>query len=257
MPPLACSILPCVVLIGAGERALLVAEELALEQLLGNGRAVDGLEARLGAAAQVVHGPCEQFLAGAALAEDQHRRVGRRHLLDHATHLLHRLVAGDEAGERCARACIAQLLVLLLEVVDVERAAHDQLEHVRVHGLLAEVVGALGHGPDAVLGIGLAGDDDHLGARRDAQGLGQGREALGHAFRVRGQTEVLEHHGRFMPTQGRDRGGAGIGDDDLAVVEAPLELLLQPGVVLDDEELWLFRAQAVSAAGNPVARDCG
>ena len=72
----------------AGERALLVAEQLRLEQRLGNRRAVDRDERAVGARAQRVQRAREQLLAGAALAFEQHRRVGapprdaaRRHLL--------------------------------------------------------------------------------------------------------------------------------------------------------------------------------
>ena len=49
------------------------------------------------AAALRVHRARHQLLAGAALAEDQHRGIGRRDLLDHAAHLEHRVVGGDEA----------------------------------------------------------------------------------------------------------------------------------------------------------------
>ena len=51
---------------GAGERALLVAEELALEQRLGNRRAVDRHERHGRARAQLVDRLRDQLLAGAA-----------------------------------------------------------------------------------------------------------------------------------------------------------------------------------------------
>ena len=62
----------------AGERALLVAEQLRLEQRLGNRRAVDGDERAVGAVAERVQRAREELLAGAALPEQQHRRVRRR-----------------------------------------------------------------------------------------------------------------------------------------------------------------------------------
>src|SRR4051794_21708168 len=52
----------------AGKCAALVTEELGLEQVLGDGGAVDGDELAF-AAALLVHRACEQFLAGAARAE--------------------------------------------------------------------------------------------------------------------------------------------------------------------------------------------
>ena len=74
----------------AGERALDVAEQLALEQVLGDRAAVDRDERLAGARRAVVDLARDQLLAGAGLAGDQHRDVGRRDLLDLAEHLLHR-----------------------------------------------------------------------------------------------------------------------------------------------------------------------
>ena len=62
---------------GAGEGAALVAEQLALEQLVGNRRAVDGDEGSAPVGV-VVDGAGDQLLAGAGLALDEHGGVGRR-----------------------------------------------------------------------------------------------------------------------------------------------------------------------------------
>ena len=58
--------------LGAGEGAAFVAEQLALQQRLGNGRAIDGDERLVGAVAVLVDGAGDQFLAGAGLAADEH-----------------------------------------------------------------------------------------------------------------------------------------------------------------------------------------
>src|SRR5437868_6937778 len=58
--------------VGAGEGALLVAEQLALQQVLRDGRAVEGQERRLGPWAVLVDGAGDDLLAGAALPRDQH-----------------------------------------------------------------------------------------------------------------------------------------------------------------------------------------
>ena len=63
---------------GAGERPAHVAEQLALDQLLGDRRAVDLDEGPAAAPAQRVDAARHQFLARAVLAEDQHPAVGRR-----------------------------------------------------------------------------------------------------------------------------------------------------------------------------------
>ena len=63
---------------GAGEGAADVAEELALEQGIGDGAAVDGHEPAVAAGARHVDGAGDQLLAGAALAGDQHVARSRR-----------------------------------------------------------------------------------------------------------------------------------------------------------------------------------
>ena len=68
----------------AGERALLVAEQLRLDQLLGNRRAVHLHEALAAAQAVAVDRARDELLADAALALDQHGRVGRRRPADGA-----------------------------------------------------------------------------------------------------------------------------------------------------------------------------
>ena len=87
----------------AGEGALDVAEQLGLEQLLGNRAAVDGDERRLGARAGAVDGARQHFLAGAALAADQHAGVGGG---DHAG-FVHQLGHAAAAEDDAARARLA------------------------------------------------------------------------------------------------------------------------------------------------------
>ena len=64
---------------GAGKRALAVAKELALDQVLGDGRAVDRHKVGARAVRQIVQRTRHNFLARAALARDQHGRTRRRH----------------------------------------------------------------------------------------------------------------------------------------------------------------------------------
>ena len=90
MPPLAASSLPRARSCGAGEGALLVAEELALEERLGDGRAVDRDERPAPPVRQLVDAPREHLLAGAALADERDGDVFPRDGLDdliEATHL--------------------------------------------------------------------------------------------------------------------------------------------------------------------------
>src|SRR4051812_4578272 len=62
-------------LVGAGERALLVAEHLALEERLRHRRAVERDQRSLGAWAQGVDGAGELALARTALSRDEDRRT--------------------------------------------------------------------------------------------------------------------------------------------------------------------------------------
>ena len=95
VPLSACSNLPICSLGGAGERALLVAEELRLDQLVGDRRAVHLHEGAVAAQALAVHGPRHQLLADPALAPDEHRGVGRRRLA--------RWPRAPRPGRRCRR----------------------------------------------------------------------------------------------------------------------------------------------------------
>src|SRR5208337_2644971 len=77
---------------------LLVAEQLAFEQGLGDGGTIDCNERSGISQASPVKGPGNQFLPGAVFAEDQNRRLGCSHPLDSRKNLLH------------LRACAYQLI---------------------------------------------------------------------------------------------------------------------------------------------------
>src|SRR5690606_15169169 len=87
-----------------GERALLVAEELALHELLRDGRAVDDDERAGPARARPrlrveVDGAGDELLARPALALDGDREVAAQGLLDEAVDLLHRRAVADDFVE--------------------------------------------------------------------------------------------------------------------------------------------------------------
>ena len=79
----------------AGVRAPDMTEELAGDELLGQGRAVDADERAVLPAAGVVDRPGDELLAGPALTAHQHGRVEGRDLLDHLEHAHHRVVGPD------------------------------------------------------------------------------------------------------------------------------------------------------------------
>lgn len=84
---------------GSGEGAPRVTEELGLDELLGHRRAVHHHVRTAGARAGFVDRLGGELLAGAGLAEDEHRGVGGRHLLEGAQRVLQGLRTGAESAE--------------------------------------------------------------------------------------------------------------------------------------------------------------
>jgi hypothetical protein len=134
---------PLLVAHGAGERALDVSEDLRLEQGLGQGAAVDGEEGAVRALARVVQGFRDELLAGARLAPDEDRRVGRRHPGDQLEDVAHLRRAGDDAGDReaVAHLCL-EVGVLPPERLALERVVDPQQQLVGLTALLEVVEGA-------------------------------------------------------------------------------------------------------------------
>ncbi len=169
----------------AGERALLVAEQLRLDQVLRDGRAVDLDERPFGPLAVVVDGVGDQLLAGAVLTLDEDVRFARRHALDELEEVLHLLALADDVLELVA---ILQLLLQLLVLVD-QRLLLDRLlqlveQALGVDRLLEKVEGAGLHRFDRPRNVALPGDDDDLG-------LGLELLELAHQFDA---VDVRQHH---------------------------------------------------------------
>ena len=102
--PTACSISPGRAPRGAGEGAARVAEELVLEQRLGQRGAVQRDERTVGARAAGVHRARRELLAGAGLPGDEDRARDRRPRGGSAPSLAHRLAVADERVDRPAGA---------------------------------------------------------------------------------------------------------------------------------------------------------
>src|SRR5207247_10793736 len=86
-------------LIGSGERALLVAEQLGLDQRVRERGRIDGHERLVTARALPMNGAGDQLLAGAALAGDDDGGGRPRHLRDETVELLHLGVLADQLVE--------------------------------------------------------------------------------------------------------------------------------------------------------------
>jgi len=175
----------------AGERTLLVAEQLALQQLGGQRGAVDADHRVRVPRRALVDRARHQFLPDAAVAADQHGDVAVGHLLDHGGHRAHPLAAAPE--QKRPVLVVAQLLAqgrdlrdearLLGGVLDghVERDLAQALRVVR----LDHVVGR--PEPDRL------DDDRGLLAPGQHDGLGLGPGDFQRAQR-RQAVESRHHH---------------------------------------------------------------
>ncbi len=152
---------------GAGEGALHVAEQLALQQLGAEARATDRHERPGGPAAPAVQCPREHALARAALAADQHGGLGRGDPAGQLQHPAHRRVARVQVrlGD-----LVADPVLECLDPVAQAALPGDALEHGadlgRGERLGQVVVGPAAHGLDGRVDRGVRRDDDHDQPRR-------------------------------------------------------------------------------------------
>ena len=176
------------------KRTFLVPEKLAFQQRFRDGRAVDGDEKLVAAAAVMMDGARDEFLARAALARDHHRRLAVRHAADHLEDLLHRLGLADDAvlvlidrELRLERRRRAHLRLRL------ERGIHDDLQIEGQRFLADEIVRAQLHRLD--------------------DGLRRAERAGEHHHRV---GVFLAHLGeQFQPAVGLE---VGFGDEQVGVL---------------------------------------
>src|SRR5262252_5587105 len=155
-------------LVRAGERALLVAEELALHQRLGDGRAVDGDERPLAPIAHLMIGPGDQLFARSRLAGDQHRGVAGPGQLDQSIDLLHRRARAQDGPKTTTLPKLpAQERHLALDFPALHRLVEEDPEAPRVHRLGQVVVGPLAHGRHRRLHRRVTGKQNDHGVRVD------------------------------------------------------------------------------------------
>ena len=240
-------------IVRAGERALLVAEDLALEQRLGNRGAVDGDERERRARAQLVDGLRDELLARPRLAPDEHRRRRRRRLLDHAIERSNPGAVADDAAEAALLAQLApQQLDLAQRLLPLDGLVQQDPQPLRIDRLAQVVVGAVLDRVDGALDRALRGQQDE----RDVRQL----------ILQRAEQVVPAHprHDQVAHDDGRPEAGdlaeAFLAVGRLVGLEAPgLDELGQPGprgrVVLDDEHplargsrswSWLFSSIVIA-----------
>ena len=141
----------------AGERPLGVAEQLALEQVLGDGPAVDRHERAVLARAAPVDLAGDELLAGSGRAGDQDADVRGRDLVDLAEDVPHRVAGADDVAIRVLveplqqRLLVrAQLVQLATQLDEEDRGAAEARGHLQlaVREQIRELVVAQVDGPD-------------------------------------------------------------------------------------------------------------
>jgi hypothetical protein len=184
---------------GAGEGTLLVAEQLALLQPLRDGGTVDIHERTVGADRPVVDRLCHEFLAGPALAGNEHRDVRLQHLLDLVVHRAHGCRRAHDVAQVVP---IAQLALepfhLLGEAVVGHRPSQGGQQPLLVHRLGQVVVcaklGELYRPTDVV----------HRGDHDDRQRGETPPELLEHLGAVHlGHHQIEQHRSRRLARAGQ------------------------------------------------------
>src|SRR6478735_1531559 len=248
---------------GAGKGAALIAEQLGLQEVLGNGGAIDRDEAPL-AATLFMNRAREQLLAGAACAEQHGRHIRIGDPLDRLSDLEHFRRGGDNRAKDGARDTRFQTPVLGFDFVQVERPRDDQPKLIDVDRLFVEVVSAHPDRLQRAVARPVPGRDDNLRVGLQPEDFLERCEALLRSVRIGRQAQIQRHHGRFMHAQGFDRAGPVAGANDLITLVGPFELALQSLVVLDDQQHGKFKIVAharfrdglltASAAGSVMVK---
>ncbi len=218
----------------AGERALLVTEELGLEEMLGQRRAVDRHERLARARAVGVDGARDQLLARAGLAEDQDVRLRPRRLLHQLEHLRHGGAAAHDVLEaQGLLELLAQVSVLDLEAPVPEGALGRDAKLIH-REVLREVVERplLDRGHRRLDGR-EPGDHDDGQRGIDLVGAPEERQPV-HAR----HPEVGQHQVRPLSLEDRERGGPVSGRRArIALARQDAGAVLEHvGLIVDDQD---------------------
>src|SRR5208283_1756620 len=180
------------------ERAFLVAEEFALEQVLRDRVAVDGDERAALLRAQPVESLRHHFFAGAAFSQNQHRGAGGGHLADEVEDRLHLWTCAEHVLEGVDPRAVLERAVFLLELRQIDATLQHEPELVHVDRLTEKVVGPGPDGTDGILLVALAGDDDHLGQRFQRENRREHRQAFVGLIGARRKSQIEQGHGGTM-----------------------------------------------------------
>src|SRR5438105_8677082 len=218
---------------GAGEGALLVTEQLALEQRLDDRGAVDADE-RLVGRAVAVDDACDQLLARATVSLDEHGRAAGGDAAHVLEQLLHRRRGPDDVVDvQGARRRHVEEVGAAREAAHFERAIDGDVERLDVDRLVDVVERARLHGQDGGGHVVVRGD--HQDGRL-AGALPQLRNEVD-ARRV-GQAHVEDDRGGRGFLRELEPFGAGRRAEhaEAAFLEMHREQLPNGTVVVDDED---------------------
>jgi hypothetical protein len=226
------------VVLGAGEGALAVAEELAFHQVFRDRAAVDRHEGAGGAGAAAVDQAGAQFLAAAGFAGDVDRRLAARQLFDHGAHLLHARRFADQASSGSS----------LSWPPGQAQGRLDQGAQLLQADRLGQVVEGAGlqrgHG---IAGAAEGGDHRHRRLRAvlgdvadDLQAFAIGQAHVGQAEL---EIALLERRDGFADRAGTFRRQAHAG-------QRQVDQFADVGLVVDDEYPAQFAARAPFGSGN-------
>ena len=181
----------------AGKGAFLEPEQFALQQVFRNGGAVDGRKGFVGAMAQVVQGPGQEFLAGTGFAGNQGGDIGRCNFFDRAANHQHFGAGGNNAFDVGAIALRGQFAVFFFQFREAECPIYHKGEDVGIQRLLVEVAGSHAYGLDGVFLVFPPSHHDHFGHGRQAKDIFQQGETLSGAAGVGWQAKIQRHHFRL------------------------------------------------------------
>ena len=226
------------------EGPALVAEELGLDELVGDGRAVDLDERLRSPRGHRVDGTRHQLLAAAVLAVDQHATARRRRRRDLFAKQMHDGGLADDLGALGEPR--AQGGVLALEPGVLERARHREERLFQRERLLDEVVGAKPGGFHRGLDRAVAGDHHDHRVGSQAPQLGQRVEPVHARHPDVEEDQVVAVVGDRGERVGatRDR-----GDAVALVLEHPAQGRADRRLVVHDEHVLARHGQAVTGAG--------
>ena len=224
----------------AGKRSSFVAEQFAFQQRLGNGRTVDRQERRLAAAAVMIEGPGDQFLARPALAENQHIDVLGSNAADLLADRLHRRPAADQpVGLVLRPVAIVQDGRHVHQPADGESLIHHLLQLPGIQRLDQVVVGPQFHRLDRRLGRAVSRDENH-----EALGVDSPQVVKHIQSRAVAQPDVQQNHvgGRFGGQTQTFGGRFGPQHGHVVAVEDRFDAELDARFVVNDQQ---------SVHGNP------